>query len=534
MDWRCSYWSDSDENWVLYPFLSDIGNREIVQSVGTGLKGQTWNFLGHCVSMDVKVSDNSGMDSSTPVSMDVKFSDNSGTDWSTPVSTDVKFSDNSGTDWSTPVSMDVKFSDNSGMDWSTPVSTDVKFSDNSGMDSSTPVSTDVKFSDNSGMDWSTPVSMDVKFSDNSGMDSSTPVSMDVKFSDNSGMDWSTPVSMDVKFSDNSGMDWSIPVSMDVKFSDNSGMDWSIPVSMDVKFSDNSGMDWSTPISMDVKFSDNSGMDWNTKVSRGSAGVNKSRLKPERCSHTTKIRFTSMLHCIHLDLNIIWSWLIGRGGLVSKSVMHPTVNTFGVAYKAVEFFLNNTNLTFLVFCTKLTTRGFKISKNKIASTGNWTHNTNHLWIRILTALPTQPICQSMPVSDFQTLMKSCSSRIFYSTDVFGSWMGKAVRILNHRWLVLWVQFPVEATLFLLILLISQTFTFSECSQITCYDFCHLPWPVDAVSLEFSLNGPELSLNSGNLENLEITEACIGFNTGWVRLIRSLLSATFSFELSRFSN
>ena len=31
-----------------------------------------------------------------------------------------------------------------------------------------------------------------------------------------------------------------------------------------------------------------------------------------------------------------------------------------------------------------------------------------------------------------------------------WVGKAVRILIHRWLVLWVRFPVEATLFLLIL------------------------------------------------------------------------------------
>ena len=47
------------------------------------------------------------------------------------------------------------------------------------------------------------------------------------------------------------------------------------------------------------------------------------------------------------------------------------------------------------------------KNKVTSTGNQTHNTNHLWIRILTALPTQPICQSVPVSDFQILIKSCS-------------------------------------------------------------------------------------------------------------------------------
>ena len=42
-----------------------------------------------------------------------------------------------------------------------------------------------------------------------------------------------------------------------------------------------------------------------------------------------------------------------------------------------------------FCTKLTSQVFKISKNNVASTGNRTHNTNHLWIRILTALPTQP-------------------------------------------------------------------------------------------------------------------------------------------------
>ena len=39
-----------------------------------------------------------------------------------------------------------------------------------------------------------------------------------------------------------------------------------------------------------------------------------------------------------------------------------------------------------FCTKLTSRAFKISKNKVASTGN---NTSHLWIRISTALTTQP-------------------------------------------------------------------------------------------------------------------------------------------------
>ena len=69
----------------------------------------------------------------------------------------------------------------------------------------------------------------------------------------------------------------------------------------------------------------------------------------------------------------------------------------------EFFLNNTNLTFLAILYKFAIEGFQNKvQNKVASTGNWTHNTNHLRIRILTALPTQLICQSMPASDFQTL------------------------------------------------------------------------------------------------------------------------------------
>ena len=53
--------------------------------------------------------------------------------------------------------------------------------------------------------------------------------------------------------------------------------------------------------------------------------------------------------------------------------------------SVGFFVFNTNLTFLY---KIDIEGFKKSK-KVAFSGIWTHNSNHHWIRILTALPTQP-------------------------------------------------------------------------------------------------------------------------------------------------
>ena len=88
-----------------------------------------------------------------------------------------------------------------------------------------------------------------------------------------------------------------------------------------------------------------------------------------------------------------------------------------------------------------------------------HNTNHIWVTILTALPTQPICQSVVVSDFQILIKSCciepemiqvQFKYLLFNKCLGGWVGKAVRILIHRWLVLWVRFPVKATLFWLIL------------------------------------------------------------------------------------
>ena len=58
----------------------------------------------------------------------------------------------------------------------------------------------------------------------------------------------------------------------------------------------------------------------------------------------------------------------------------------------------------------------------------------------------------------------SSRIFYSTDVLGGGMGKAVKILIHRWLVFWVRFPVEATLFLGILNPSMSILYKNARKI----------------------------------------------------------------------
>ena len=58
------------------------------------------------------------------------------------------------------------------------------------------------------------------------------------------------------------------------------------------------------------------------------------------------------------------------------------------------------------CTILTSRGFEKKHNKVAPSGNWTHSTNHHWIRFLVPCPTQPICHSLPVWDFQTLVKLC--------------------------------------------------------------------------------------------------------------------------------
>ena len=129
----------------------------------------------------------------------------------------------------------------------------------------------------------------------------------------------------------------------------------------------------------------------------------------------------------------------------------------VSYWVNRVFVNWHIWHFCHSCTKLTSWGVKISKEKIASTGYWTHNTNPT-IKIPATLPTQPICQSMPVSNFQTLLKSCSIepemiQVQFKDILFnkclGGWVVKLAGILIVG-LVLWVQYPVEAIFFLLIL------------------------------------------------------------------------------------
>ena len=84
--------------------------------------------------------------------------------------------------------------------------------------------------------------------------------------------------------------------------------------------------------------------------------------------------------------------------VAKRAHRSKVRCIEKTYGSLsEFFLNNTNLTFLAFLYKIYITGFQNQQK------NYPNST----IRIPTALPTQPICHSMPVSNFQTLIKSCS-------------------------------------------------------------------------------------------------------------------------------
>ena len=60
------------------------------------------------------------------------------------------------------------------------------------------------------------------------------------------------------------------------------------------------------------------------------------------------------------------------------------------------------------------------------------------------------------------------------------MGKAVRILIHRWLVLGVQFPVEVTLFLLILKSCDVNCVQKMPEMS--DLCYLGKTRMVVSLD----------------------------------------------------
>ena len=111
---------------------------------------------------------------------------------------------------------------------------------------------------------------------------------------------------------------------------------------------------------------------------------------------------------------------------------------------------------------------KSAKNKVSSSGNQTHNTNYHWIIILS---TQPICHSLQVSDFQTLKIHALLNLQMIQVQFGSsiqhmsgWQS-GIHIYHeiHRWLVLWVQFLLEATLFLLILKLLDVHFEQKCQK-----------------------------------------------------------------------
>ena len=117
------------------------------------------------------------------------------------------------------------------------------------------------------------------------------------------------------------------------------------------------------------------------------------------------------------------------------------NQIRVKLKLVEFFLNCQIWHFCHSCTKLTSQGFRISKKKIASTGYWTHNTNPT-LRFPAPLTTQPPRHLLN-------RRFMNWKFEAGMDWQIGWVGKGAGILIVG-LVLWVQYPVEAIFFLLIL------------------------------------------------------------------------------------
>ena len=145
---------------------------------------------------------------------------------------------------------------------------------------------------------------------------------------------------------------------------------------------------------------------------------------------------------------------------------------------LEFFLNNTNLTFLAFLYKIDILGFQNQQKK--SCLHWELNSatqppRHLLNR--RSLNWTWIISGSIVHDFIRVWK-------YETGMNWQigWVVKAVRLLIHRWLVLWLQFPVEATLFLLILKAFDVNFVQKCKKCQiCVIWEKLDWIVLFVVL-----------------------------------------------------
>ena len=93
--------------------------------------------------------------------------------------------------------------------------------------------------------------------------------------------------------------------------------------------------------------------------------------------------------------------------------------------------------------------------KFASSGIWTHNSNHHWIRILTALPTQPPRHLLNRKslNWSWIISRFNWAWLYKGLKIWDWQGmtdwlseEGIRILIQWWLVLWVQFSLRATFF----------------------------------------------------------------------------------------
>ena len=98
---------------------------------------------------------------------------------------------------------------------------------------------------------------------------------------------------------------------------------------------------------------------------------------QQCAYCLLVVFQSQNNNVHI---VCW-W---------SSSHKTTVRTLSVGGVPVtfQFFVFNTNLAFLTFLCK---RGFqKISaKSKFTSSGNYTHNTDHHWVRSQKLISTLP-------------------------------------------------------------------------------------------------------------------------------------------------
>ena len=100
-----------------------------------------------------------------------------------------------------------------------------------------------------------------------------------------------------------------------------------------------------------------------------------RMRSESCWFLLKLEETPLTRQIHLAL--INLALLNKNAYQQCVVTHSIFRSRPRLWSGtIEVFVNNTNLTFLAFLYKIS---IEVSlKNKVASSGIWTHNTDHHW------------------------------------------------------------------------------------------------------------------------------------------------------------